>query len=71
MDEKTEKKDTLVILGENSLAASLNEGLKDSGKEALERHAKFGLPIVISNDKGETVYKYIDGRIEKKKPIAK
>lgn len=62
------KKDTLIIVGENSLAASINEALKDSGKEALERHAKHGLPIVISNEKGETVYKYICGRIEKAPP---
>jgi len=62
------KKDTLLILGENSLAASINEGLKDSGKKALERHALNGLPIVISNEKGETVFKYKSGRIEKKRP---
>lgn len=60
------EKDTLIIVGENSLAASLNEALKDSGKEALERHAKFGQPIVITNKEGETVYKYICGKIEKK-----
>ena len=52
------------VANSKTLVADINEALKDSGKKALERHAKLGLPIVTGNDKGESVLLYADGRRE-------
>jgi hypothetical protein len=47
-----------------TLVADIEEALKDSTEKALKRHAKLGLPIVVGNDKGESVLLYADGRRE-------
>jgi 23S rRNA A2030 N6-methylase RlmJ len=42
----------------------LNNALKDSGKRALERHAKVNQPIVFRDKKNRMVKKYSNGKIE-------